>query len=247
MKRKELRALTARELAVCAALGAAGGAFLGWIFYRRFWVILLAAAAGGVLFPLLGRTELAEREKRKKEEELKELLRRFSTALRSGLSLENALFRVIKNDEETLFPLLGPAWGKMCTLVGNRQPPELALSVFALESGLEEMKQLAAVAEICRREGGSLSQAVAESAELLREKAEIRAETRLLLTRKRTEQRVLNVMPFAMLALLSSMSPGYFDVMYSSPSGILLMSICLAVMGLSVFLSKKMSDPGELR
>ena len=236
---KKERSRIEKLLTVCA--GAAAGALLTLVFFRDPWMAVLGTAGGALLFPLAYRREREEKRTARQEEELIRLLKGLCTVLRSGLSLENAMERAVKPEELKEYPLLGEAWRQAITELGNRRPPEKVLAEFAEKTGIEEMKKLAAVAEICRREGGSMALSAARAAELLQRKSSFRAEARVLLARKRLEQRILTLMPFLLLALLSFMSPGYFDIMYTSLEGRLLMGAGLLLMLFSTWLSRRLA------
>lgn len=225
------------------AAGAVGGLLLGWLFYRSAWAAAAVAAVLAVLFPLFERRELAAKRQDALESELCEALGTLSVTLRSGYSFENALCETGR--EAGKLRLLGPEWKRLQGLVEGRVPPEQAFAELAERTGLEELLSLSAVIGICRGSGGNLSAAVAETVELLKGRQAARADRRALLSRKRTEQRIVSLMPFLVFGMLALISESYLDPLYSGMTGRILMTVCLAVMLTSVWLSARLSRPEE--
>jgi tight adherence protein B len=59
---------------------------------------------------------------------------------------------------------------------------------------------------------------------------------------KKTEQKILNIMPFAVIGLLLMMSPDYLSPLYDSIQGQIIMTVCVALTIMSYLLSKKIAD-----
>ena len=68
-----------------------------------------------------------------------------------------------------------------------------------------------------------------KTAAIIVHKIETDKEIRILLSAKRLEQKIMNLMPFLIMAYISLTSPGYFKGLYHCASGVMLMSICLLV------------------
>lgn len=83
---------------------------------------------------------------------------------------------------------------------------------------------------------------IRRSAEVIGNKIEVKQEIRTLLSSKKYEQRIMNLIPFLIVAYLQLTSPGFFDVLYYNPAGILVMTGALAVYLAAYLLSRKIVE-----
>lgn len=83
---------------------------------------------------------------------------------------------------------------------------------------------------------------IRRSAEAIGNKIEVKQEIRMLLSSKKYEQRIMNLIPFLIVAYLQITSPGFFDVLYHNPAGILVMTGALAVYLAAYLLSCKIVE-----
>ena len=74
---------------------------------------------------------------------------------------------------------------------------------------------------------------------LIQSRIEVETEIQVMLSAKKMEQHIMDLVPFFIIVYIQLSSPGFFDVLYHNMAGILFMSICL-VLYLSAFvLSEK--------
>ena len=74
-----------------------------------------------------------------------------------------------------------------------------------------------------------MTEIIYETAALIGEKIEVEKEIQVLLSAKRLEHNIMSVIPFAIILYVSIASGGYFDVLYTTSAGRVIMTICLAV------------------
>ncbi|MBQ8039033.1 MAG: hypothetical protein IJ274_04060, partial [Lachnospiraceae bacterium] len=89
---------------------------------------------------------------------------------------------------------------------------------------------------------GDVARVMENTIHLLQERMEIQNELRVLLIKKKTEQKILNLMPFVVIGLLLLMSPDYLSPLYDCLQGQIIMTVCVFLTFLSYILSKKISD-----
>ena len=77
--------------------------------------------------------------------------------------------------------------------------------------------------------------------QLLQERMEIQGELQVLLAKKKTEQKILNLMPFLVIGLLLLMAPEYLQPLYRSLQGQIIMTVCALLTVISVLLSRKIA------
>lgn len=217
------------------------------IFAKLFYDSFLVAAIGILWLPVLFRMKAQELMKKRKEQlalEFKEFITALSASLKTGYSAENALSQAHKDmicmyGEESFM-------SKECLYIEkqllNNKPLEVLLAEFAERSGEEEIRDFAAVFLIAKRSGGNMANIIRNTTDIIGEKMDVKREIQLLYAAKRMEQSIMNIVPLAMIAFVRITTPGYFDVMYGNPFGILVMTICLVVYAGAFFLARNIID-----
>ena len=107
---------------------------------------------------------------------------------------------------------------------------------------MEEISSFAQIIQICKRTEGNIAKVIENTAGLLQEKIEIQGEVQVALAKKKMEQKILNVMPVAVLSLLLLLSPDYLAPLYSSFQGRMIMTVCAGLAIASYCISKRMAD-----
>lgn len=98
---------------------------------------------------------------------------------------------------------------------------------FAQETGLEDVVQFANMFTTCKKTGANLIVAMNKGAEVIGEKISAEDEIKAYLSQKRTEGRLMVTMPFIMVCFLKFSGQGYFDIIYQTLAGKLIMLGCL--------------------
>ena len=109
-------------------------------------------------------------------------------------------------------------------------------------SGVGDVEDFAEVFSIARRAGGAVNDMIRRSASVTGDKIQISREIRTLLASRRYEQKIMNLIPFFIMAYLQLTSAGFFDALYGNPAGILIMTGALAVYSAAFLLSEKIVD-----
>lgn len=187
---------------------------------------------------------LAKKRREQLALEFKEFILSFCAALKTGYSVENAVVEAGKD----LAYMYGEGadmvneCNKMAVQLKNNKMPEELFSDFAQRSGQDEIKDFAAVFVIAKRSGGNMVAIIRNTANIISEKIEVNREIRLLYAAKKMEQSVMNVVPVAIIGYVRLTTPGYFDKIYHTLFGTIVMTVCLAVYGFAFFLSQKIMD-----
>ncbi len=200
------------------------------LFYRSGWA-LLPLLPVSCLLALRSREEMQRTRDRELAEQFVEALDAAVTALQAGASPENA-FRDAYREMKVRFGERAPitrAFYRICAGLDSRVPLEDLLSAFAAGTGIEEVKEYAQVFAISKRRGGNMEGITQRSAELIRERMEAENEIAAALANRMMEQRIMNAVPFLIIAYISAVTPGFFDVLYHNMGGVLFMTLCLAV------------------
>lgn len=223
------------------AFGLAG--LISWLFYRSIFGMVWA-------FPLLVLSRkffhsyLSGRQKRKMLYQFGEMLQMVSASLKAGYSMENAFEQ---------------GWKEYVGLYGNRdvmarefrgiihqmklnEPLEQLVENLAGRSGIEEITSFSQVFAFAKRSGGDMGKIFRNTVEKIRQKSEVEREIDTVITAKRTEQRIMDLVPFGILFYVGVSSPDFLEPLYGNLLGVFVMTACLLVYIGAFFLAEKILD-----
>lgn len=191
-------------------------------------------ASTKLLAPVLGKA----REKKRIEELQKgmpEVLRLLCIALESGSSLVMALRYAANNCED---PLASELKRTVWDLEAGQGFDE-ALEKLRARTGGSEFAYLAVAMEIQHQSGGSLANILESVSTLLQQSAELKEDLHTKTTQGRLSSRIVALMPFALLGILSTFSPGYLVEFLSSPLGVCLFALAILLEVVGVLLVRR--------
>lgn len=214
---------------------------LAYFFYRSLWAVL-------PLLPLFFtyRKFCQKRLIHKKKEELryhfKEMMEVISGYLKAGYSAENAFLEAYH--EMNKFYGMGSPVERILSFIKigieNHIPLEERIREAGEKSGIEEIKEFAGVFGAAKLSCGNIVEIMEWTAAVIGDKIEVEKEINVTFAARKTEQKIMNVVPFLILLYLDVTSPGFFQVLYHNISGIVIMSICLVLYLLAYAMSVKM-------
>ncbi len=212
-------------------------------FYRSLYPVPVCLP---LLYPLYKRQEGICREKSRRTLlfQFQEMTGSVMTALKAGYAAENA-FREAYREMVFLFGRDSEIAEALRIIRGglqNRVPLETLLLEFGEKSGADEILEFAEVFEIAKKSGGNLIEIMDRTAAQIRDRIEVEKEIDLLLSARKYEQRIMDVVPFLIVLYLQATSEGFFDVLYHNPAGIAVMTGCLAVYLAAFRMSEKIVD-----
>lgn len=208
--------------------GAGIAAAVAWLFYQSKGAMVLFSPLA-VLYCMFRTRGDRQKEKRILSGQFRELLESVNNALRAGDSPENA-FREGYKDMLYEYGEYAPVVKEMSRVIGgldNRVPLEDLLEKFACRADTEEIREFAEVFRIAKRGGGNMTEILARTAALIGERLDVENEIRIMLGNRRLEQRIMDATPFLIIFYIGAASPGFFDVLYHNPEGVLFMTACL--------------------
>ena len=214
--------------------------FFSWFFYRFLPAAFLLSPLGWFWTRYVKRQK-GEKRRRELTEQFKECILSVSTSLQAGYAVENA-FMESREDMRNLYGEDSMIYEELEIirrgLVINVALEELLLD-FGARSGCEEILQFGQMFSIAKRGGGSLSEMIRTSANLISQRIEARQEVQTMLAGRRMEQNVMRLMPFGITAYISATYQDYFQPLYYELSGVGIMTLCLALYLLALFLGEK--------
>lgn len=201
-----------------------------WLFYQSVAIMMGCL----VLLPFYRneRRKVREQEdKRRLNRGFADALSSFSAALEAGYSAENAVRETVR-DLALLYPEDEPIYREFRYLqhqLQNNQSLEKAFADMAEKTQDEDMLCFAEVFEIAKRSGGDLIRVIRTTERTMAERAEVKREIRTILTAKRLEANIMNLMPCGILLYFLICDPVYLQPLYETMAGRVVMTVLLVV------------------
>ena len=167
-----------------------------------------------------------------------------SAALFAGYSVENA-FKEAKKELELLYGKdceLASEFGIITKKIEMNKTVEDALEEFAKKSENEDIITFSEVFRFAKRSGGDLISIVKTAADNIRDKQNVKRDIEILVSAKRFEQKIMNIIPFAIILYLNLTMPDMLKPLYHNLFGICVMSAALICYMAAVFMSEKIAD-----
>jgi tight adherence protein B len=190
---------------------------------------LVAGAIGGGVLPRAVRRSRTARHAVRLEQQLAEAVDAAALAVRSGLSISQALAFASEESAEPLahhlrrlFEELEVGWGL-----------EEALGDLATSVGGEDVALFVVVVSIHLRSGGNLAGALEQVSATIRHRLAVRRELRALTAQGRISGAVLGILPLLFLLFLGATSQHDLGPVYRSPVGVIMVSTGLAMEGVA--------------
>lgn len=203
---------------------------IDYCFYQSPAAFLLLLPAG-YWFYCSEKRELIHRKKGEARWQFKEMLLLAAAGQKAGYSVENALL----NSYGDLAGLYGEN-SSICMMLkeirnglDNHLPLAGLLKKLGQESGIDEAAEFAEVFAIAKESGGNMTSVIERTSETISNKAQTEREIETILSARRMEQKIMNIMPFFLIVYINLTSPGYFNGLYHSLSGIFIMTVCLII------------------
>lgn len=214
--------------------------FVGYLFYSNIIGILMLIPYG-FYYVKNKKEELIEKRKWQLNLQFKDALISISSALNAGYSIENA-FGQAANDLKLMYTketLIVVEFQSMINQIQINITIEKILEDFARRTDIEDIDNFSAVFSTAKRTGGDLIKIIRNTGNSIGEKIETRREIQTMITAKKFETKVMNLIPFAIILYLKLFSPGFLDPLYNNISGFSIMSVLLIVYIFAYITAKK--------
>lgn len=235
--------LQAKNRALYAAEGILLIAAVAYFFYRS-WIACVVLMPGLIIFMKRKKRELAKRKRQELSMQFKDMILSVAAGQKAGYSIENA-FREAYGDMAMLYgekSVICTELKYILTGLDNNVVLEKLLYSLGARSGLPDVMQFADVFLIAKRSGGNMTDILAKTATVIEKKAETDKEIQLMISGKKTEQKIMNMVPFLIIFYVGTTSRGFFDVLYHNLIGVIVMTVCLGFYLAAYVLSEKIVD-----
>lgn len=229
--------LSGRE---CVAAAGVGGSIVYAAAALLFPNLLLRWGAvltgGGVAVLFWKRYRYVQQQKRLRYE-FREFLGMMAAVLRAGRSVEGAVAAVYEDMEENESALMYEEAKGILHGLQLQIPVEELFRDLGERSGLSEIQDFAEILHVSKRTRGELTDVMEHTVQILEDKMEAEEELRVVLAKRKMEQRILTGMPFGVIAMLFVMSPEYLEPLYTCTEGRIVMAVCAGLMTVSLWMA----------
>ena len=127
-------------------------------------------------------------------------------------------------------------------LVENKESDKVLLKDLATRSKNEDINNFVQVYATCRSMGGDLEKIIGHTSQILSDKMAIEREIKVITAQKKTEGRIISMMPLAMLLMMNIFSYSYIEPLYRTAGGRIIMTGALAGVACGMYLMEKLSE-----
>ncbi len=217
---------------------------VGFIFYRSYLISSLVTPLA-LIYPRIRTKEIIKKRKNELNLQFKEALYALSSSLSAGKSIEMA-FRDCLGDLAILYPSCDTYIIQELQYIIRRlemnQTVEEALSDFAQRSHLEDVSNFVDVFITCKRTGGNMIEIIKNTSNVIADKIHIKNDIATMLTEKKFEQKLLNIIPIALILMLSLNAKEYMQPVFNTGIGRIMMTISIVLLGAAYLISKRIMD-----
>ena len=223
--------------------GVTGIGLLSFVFYRSIKVFV-ALLPLGILYPLVMKDSYRKKRQEELRVQFKDAILSLSACLTAGYSIENAYSEVLR-EVSGIYGTDAMITKEIRLLIHKthlNHTPEEAMMDFAERSGLEDIKSFADVFMEARTSGGELMKIIARTADVISEKIRIQQDILTSTVSRRLEQKLMSAVPIGIVFYLELTSQGFFDVLYETMIGRVIMTVCLGAYLGSIAWGRKILD-----
>lgn len=212
-----------------------------FLFYESF-------TPAAVLFPVIflymkDWTEDKIRQKKMKfRTEFRDSIQAMSSALKAGYSVENAI-RETKRDILPMFEkdsLVVKEYERMEIRLNMNCTAAQVLEEFSDRVRQEDVEDFVTVFAASKLSGGDTISIIRNAVHIISEKIDTEKEIETLLAAKKLEFDIMCMVPFAIILYIKITFGDFVEILYEGITGMVIMSICLAVYIIAYRLGRKM-------
>lgn len=220
------------------------GLLIALLFGRLFYDSWIAVAVLSVLaipWYIYQKKIIVERNIRIIGIQFRDAIASVLTNLKAGYSVENAFIESLK-DMNLLYgkkslisnELLGIKKG-----LANNIPIEKLLFKMGKTTGNSDIQDFACVFAVAKRSGGNMTDVIGKTITVISQKIDVEKEIEVLISAKKMEARIMNLVPFFIIFYINLTSSGFFSPLYHNVFGVVLMTICMFFYIIAYLLSER--------
>ena len=232
-----------KELMISIVVYVATSVAVAWLFYDS----VIAAIVFAPFYLIYQRAVRAVSSRRKTEEMTDGFIRSLNSitsSLAAGLSAENAFISAAADMEKMLGrrAVIVKELNNVNARVKAGVRIEDALFDLAGRTKISEIYDFALVFSVANANGADCVAVISSCTQIMEARRDAQKDAQILIRSKQYEQRVMCFILPGILAYLRISSGSFIRVLYHNPLGIMIMSVCLCVYVIAVYLAEKIGD-----
>ncbi len=218
--------------------------FVGWLFYDKLIFGIIISVPSYYLIKKLYAGHKQKKWKKEFERQFEDALSCLVSALQAGYSLENSLFEITKQ--------LLLIYGKdgyilnelhvICRGLSVNIPVEKLINDMAVRTGVSAVSEFAEVLVIAKKSGGNLIDVTKQHVNILHEKRQVLNEIETVVSAKKCESIVMNIMPAGMIMYLRLTSGQFLEALYYGAVSRIVMTVLLFIYIAAIAIGKYITD-----
>ena len=212
----------------------------GRLFYDSWIAVLLLLP---LAFPWFVHQKLIEKRRNTRLVgiQFRDAIASVLTGLKAGYSVENAFVEACR-DMDLLYgknSLISGYFHGIRKGIGNNVPLEKLIYKLGRDTENTDIRDFAEVFAVAKRSGGNLKEIIEKTIFVISKKMDVEKEIDVLISAKRMESRIMNLVPFFIIFYITLTSPGFFSPLYHNLFGIILMTVCMVFYAAAYLLSER--------
>ena len=213
---------------------------IGFLFYGSFIGSVCLLPLSIPWFFLQKRAKIRE-ENHEIGLQFRDAMMAVSTSQKAGYSIENSFIEAEK-DMILLYGKKSPICRELRRIeqgIKNNINVEDMIKALGKRTSNKDIEEFAQVFAISKRSGGNMTETIERCVDVIGKRMEVENEIDVLIAAKRMEARIMEIVPFGIMAYVGITNPGFFKPLYGNLFGIAIMTGCLFIYIVGFLLSEK--------
>lgn len=200
------------------------------VFHINVIISFLLGVISSFFLPWILIAFLTSRRKKKFLEEFPIALDIIRRALKAGHSIDRSIGMVV----EQLSGPVGLSFKQMVDKLNLGRTFDDVLAEMANSIGIDDFRMLAIVIVLQRETGGSLAEAIDNFSKIIRSRQILRKKVKALTAEVRVTAMILTAIPFFIFGVVYYSTPNYFDPLFNTDNGHILLFIGIAMLVIGI-------------
>ena len=216
------------------------------LFYGTIYAVVILLPLGVPIYREQKR-RIINKKKKELKVQFKDMLMVMSDSLKTGYSVSNALKESYK-DMVSMYGRYSYICEELRIMISKIKlnvREEDIFKDFAKRTGLREAILFSRIFSVANRTGGNMTEVIGSVTDSIVLKENVREEIEVSTTEKKTEQKIMTLIPMALILYVKMMSPDFLNIMYETNAGRIVMTICLVLYVLAFLWAQKIVEFNE--
>ena len=216
------------------------------LFYGTIYAVVILLPLGVPIYREQKR-RIINKKKKELKVQFKDMLMVMSDSLKTGYSVSNALKESYK-DMVSMYGRYSYIFEELRIMISKIKlnvREEDIFKDFAKRTGLREAILFSRIFSVAKRTGGNMTEVIGSVTDSIVLKENVREEIEVSTTEKKTEQKIMTLIPMALILYVKMMSPDFLNIMYETNAGRIVMTICLVLYVLAFLWAQKIVEFNE--